>query len=146
MTDEQSLILLLVLVTACIAAAIAVGVRRARKRHLAHPSRPQEPEPALEAAEWKPPAAEFPPVKPQLSPRLPSDDLPPLILSPHGNQLWQRLLTIVLHDAAKADRLMQFEIDELHRKERLPEGPLTVETVEDAIQRAIERWQRENAG
>jgi hypothetical protein len=41
---------------------------------------------------------------------------------------------------------MQFEIDELHRKERLPEGPLTVETVEDAIQRAIERWQRENAG
>ena len=77
-------------------------------------------------------------------------DLPPVKpntvrLSVHGNRLWQKLLTIVLHDAAKAAALEQFEIDELYRKGLLPEGPLTVDTIEDAIERAIERWQRDNA-
>ena len=66
-------------------------------------------------------------------------------LSAHGDDLRQKLLTIVLHDEAKATALEQFEIDEMYRNGHLPEGPLTVEIIEDAIQRAIDRWQGDSA-
>jgi hypothetical protein len=46
----------------------------------------------------------------------------------------------VLYDEAKIDRLIELERDELTRKGRREE------TVEDLMERAIERWERDNAG
>jgi hypothetical protein len=51
----------------------------------------------------------------------------------------QRLRNITFHDQAKADRLIAFERDELKRKGR-PEEPL-----EALMERAIQRWERDNA-
>jgi hypothetical protein len=53
--------------------------------------------------------------------------------------LKQRLRNITFHDQAKTNRLIEFEREELKRKGR-PE-----EAVEDLMQRAIERWERDNA-
>jgi hypothetical protein len=53
--------------------------------------------------------------------------------------LKQRLRNITFHDQAKTNRLIEFERTELKRKGR-PE-----ESVEDLMQRAIERWERDNA-
>jgi len=52
--------------------------------------------------------------------------------------LRQRLRVITLHDEAKIDRLIAFERDELKRK-KLPE-----KTVEDLMERALGRWERDN--
>ena len=51
----------------------------------------------------------------------------------------QRLRNITFHDHAKASRLIEFERTELKRKGR-PE-----ESLECLMQRAIERWERDNA-
>jgi hypothetical protein len=53
--------------------------------------------------------------------------------------LKQRLRNITFHDQAKTDRLIDFERTELKRKGR-PE-----ESIEDLMQRAVERWERDNA-
>jgi hypothetical protein len=53
--------------------------------------------------------------------------------------LKQRLRNITFHDQAKANRLIEFERTELKRKGR-PE-----ESAEDLMQRAVERWERDNA-
>jgi cation transport regulator ChaC len=53
--------------------------------------------------------------------------------------LKQRLRNITFHDQAKANRLIEFERTELKRKGR-PE-----ESMEDLMQRAIKRWERDNA-
>jgi hypothetical protein len=45
-----------------------------------------------------------------------------------------------MYDEAKIERLIEFERDELKRKGR-PE-----EVLEDLMQRAIARWERDNAG
>src|SRR5579871_6618257 len=55
-------------------------------------------------------------------------------------ELRQDLRRKVLYDEAKIDRLIEFERDELKRKGQ-PE-----ETIEDLMGRAIERWERDNAG
>jgi hypothetical protein len=57
-----------------------------------------------------------------------------------GKGLWQNLLLKVGHDKPKAVRLVQLEIDELKRS-ALPE-----ESFVALMQRAIERWERENRG
>lgn len=57
-----------------------------------------------------------------------------------GETLWRDLLIKVLHDEAKAVRLVQFELDELKRK-GIPEIPIVA-----LIKRATERWERDNAG
>lgn len=54
-------------------------------------------------------------------------------------ELRQRLRNITFHDQAKASRLIEFERTELKRKGRPDEG------LEDLMQRAIERWERDNA-
>ena len=59
--------------------------------------------------------------------------------SPRREALRQRLRNITLYNEAKSDRLVDFERDELKRKGR-PD-----ETVEDLMERAIGRWERENA-
>jgi hypothetical protein len=53
--------------------------------------------------------------------------------------LKQRLRNITFHDEAKASRLIEFERSELKGKGR-PE-----ESVEDLMQRAIYRWEPDNA-
>jgi len=55
------------------------------------------------------------------------------------NQLKQRLRNITFHDQAKDDRLVSFEREELKRKGR-PE-----ESIEDRMERAVSRWERDNA-
>jgi hypothetical protein len=54
--------------------------------------------------------------------------------------LRQNLRLKLLYDEAKIDRLIDFERDELKRKGR------TQESVESLMERAIARWERENAG
>jgi hypothetical protein len=54
--------------------------------------------------------------------------------------LRQNLRLKLLYDEAKMDRLIDFERQELKRKGR------TQESVEDLMERAIARWERENAG
>jgi hypothetical protein len=54
--------------------------------------------------------------------------------------LRQNLRLKLLYDEAKIDRLIDFESHELMRKGR------TKESVEDLMERAIARWERENAG
>lgn len=54
--------------------------------------------------------------------------------------LRQDLRRKVLYDEAKIDRLIELERDELTRKGRREE------TVEDLMERAIERWERDNTG
>jgi hypothetical protein len=49
--------------------------------------------------------------------------------------LKQRLRNITTHDQAKTDRLVDFERTELIRKENL----------DDLMERAIERWEQDNA-
>ena len=53
--------------------------------------------------------------------------------------LQQRLRNITFHDQAKASRLIEFERTELKRKGRPNEA------LEDLMQRAVERWERDNA-
>jgi hypothetical protein len=53
--------------------------------------------------------------------------------------LRQRLRNITFHDQAKASRLIEFERAELKRKGRRDES------LEDLMQRAVERWERDNA-
>jgi hypothetical protein len=57
--------------------------------------------------------------------------------TPRGQDLWRDLLGKVLSDQATALGLIQFEADELKRK-GLPE-----ESFEDLMQRAIDRWERD---
>ena len=54
--------------------------------------------------------------------------------------LRQNLRLKLLYDEAKIDRLIDFERNELKRKGR------TQESVESLMERAIARWERENAG
>lgn len=54
--------------------------------------------------------------------------------------LRQNLRVKVLYDEAKIDRLIEFERDELKRKGQREK------TVEDLMERAIGRWERDNAG
>jgi hypothetical protein len=53
--------------------------------------------------------------------------------------LRQRLRNITLYDQAMANRLIEFERTELRRKGRPDEA------LEDLMQRAIDRWERDNA-
>jgi predicted Holliday junction resolvase-like endonuclease len=55
-------------------------------------------------------------------------------------ELRQDLRRKVLYDEAKIDRLIAFERDELKRKGQREEA------VEDLMERAIGRWERDNAG
>jgi hypothetical protein len=52
--------------------------------------------------------------------------------------LKQRLRNITIHDQAKTDRLIEFERTELIRKGRAKED------LDDLMERAIERWERDN--
>ena len=52
--------------------------------------------------------------------------------------LKQRLRKITIDDQAKTDRLIEFERTELIRKGR------DKENVDDLMERAIERWERDN--
>jgi hypothetical protein len=54
--------------------------------------------------------------------------------------LRQDLRRKVLYDEAKIDRLIEFEREELARKGQREEA------VEDLMERAIARWERDNAG
>jgi hypothetical protein len=59
--------------------------------------------------------------------------------SGQGEALRQNLRLKVTYDEAKVDRLIEFERTELRRKGLADEG------VENLMQRAIARWERENA-
>ena len=58
--------------------------------------------------------------------------------SAHAKMLWNALLIKVLHDEAKAIRLVEFELDERKRAGR-HDVPLA-----ELIQMANERWERDN--
>lgn len=135
MTDEQSLIALLIFVAVCLAAAVVVGLIRAGKNRRSCVDKAEEPplrpevvkrvkEEMLRIAKHLPPIAPTPPKPKEHSPRL--------------KHLKQNLLTKVLHNDATAARLLQFEIDEGRRK-GLPE-----ENSETLLERAIERFERDN--
>ena|ERR1035438_5119993 len=122
MTTTQ--IFLLVMVAAICLVASIVGVRRARKKHLQSTDKTQK---------HRHPGAIHPATpKPESSrPSLPSR-------SGQRETLRQNLRIKVTYDEAKIDRLIQFERDELKRK-----GEREA-TVEDLMERAIERWERDN--
>jgi hypothetical protein len=56
----------------------------------------------------------------------------------HRQALRQRLRKITIHDQVKTDRLIEFERTELIRKGRKKEN------LDDLMERAIERWERDN--
>lgn len=60
--------------------------------------------------------------------------------NPRSDALRQNLRTKVLYDEAKIDRLIDFEREELKRKGQRPEA------VEELMEKAIRRWERDNAG
>jgi len=60
--------------------------------------------------------------------------------SRRGEALRKNLRLKVMYDEAKIDRLIEFEADELKRKHR------PMEPVESLMERAIARWERDNAG
>jgi hypothetical protein len=71
--------------------------------------------------------------------RSPSRQPKRLERSGQGEALRQNLRLKVTYDEAKVDRLIEFERSELRRKGLGDEG------VESLMQRAIARWERENA-
>ncbi len=68
----------------------------------------------------------------------PSPREPPNCEEPRREALRQNLRIKVTHDEEKIDRLIEIERSELKRKGQLDA------TVEDLMERAIERWEREN--
>jgi len=60
--------------------------------------------------------------------------------SARGEALMQRLRQITIYDEAKIERLIRLERDELKRKGNAEE------TLDDLMERAVARWERDNAG
>jgi hypothetical protein len=131
MIDAESLILSVtfIVVPVCVVVTIALRVVRGREKC------------AGAAFESKADKIRHP--SPALVPPIPGTPAPPpgvMRLSAHGTELWNTLMMIALHDLPKAGRLIQIEADELKRKGE------TGDNLEDLMERAVERWQRENAG
>jgi hypothetical protein len=128
-----------------LAAAIALTYYQ-RKERQSHLGTPQKPRPNTGAQGSKrilqlndPPlpstGTQDPPPQPASVPQLRKlKDRP----GPRCEALRQNLRIKVTYDEAKIDRLIHFERDELKRKGG------SEATVEDLMERAIERWEREN--
>jgi hypothetical protein len=133
MTNTQILVLLVILTVACLGAAVHFRYTRKKRQYSAHKAQtaPTRPE-MVRAVQER-----------MLLPKkqLPSVQAPPTMpnaYSARREALRQNLRIKVTYDEAKIDRLIEIESSELKRKGE-PDA-----TVEDLMERAIERWEREN--
>jgi hypothetical protein len=133
MTNTQILILLVILTVACVGAAVHFSYTRKKGQYSAHKAQAPltKPEMVRDVPKRMPlPKKQLPSV--QAQPPMPS------VYSARREALRQNLRIKVTYDEAKIDRLIEIEGSELKRKGQ-PDA-----TVEDLMERAIERWEREN--